>query len=230
MQLHRVMRLEPKQTVKRPVKQEENQKLVVRKRGDQHVKHKNSTLNEQQQHQQQQQYAQMLQQNQHLLYDLQQYNQNQQQQQYGLFQPVVGEQQQADLIQGQYQQVSTTIHLRFQRGEKFEASTKSVPIKVAAARPVDSNDYNAGLQHYRNEHTDNSAAWNNEEDSGEYDFGYRVSDHVNGLEMGKVESKENGLTKGSYHVLLPDGRLQVVNYWSDHTGYHTDIRYISRPH
>ncbi|XP_073986702.1 uncharacterized protein isoform X1 [Rhodnius prolixus] len=92
------------------------------------------------------------------------------------------------------------------------------------------NQYGAGLGQYSN--NDDQADWNNdnEEDAGEYDFGYRVSDHSSGLEMGKVETKENGLTRGSYHVLLPDGRLQVVNYWSDHTGYHTDIRYHTHPH
>ncbi|KAF6214518.1 hypothetical protein GE061_009261 [Apolygus lucorum] len=58
-----------------------------------------------------------------------------------------------------------------------------------------------------------------------YDFGYRVSDQENKVEFGKTESKKDGVTKGSYHVLLPDGRLQVVKYWSDHTGYHTNISY-----
>lgn len=66
--------------------------------------------------------------------------------------------------------------------------------------------------------------WDDEEFI-KYDFGYRVSDENHKLEFGKTESKKDGVTKGSYHVLLPDGRLQVVKYWSDHTGYHTDITY-----
>ncbi|XP_014249549.1 uncharacterized protein LOC106666703 [Cimex lectularius] len=69
---------------------------------------------------------------------------------------------------------------------------------------------------------------NENHDYSMYDFGYRVTDNEKGVEMGKVESKLNGLTKGNYHVLLPDGRLQIVKYWSDHTGYHTDISYRSK--
>ncbi|BES88932.1 Insect cuticle protein [Nesidiocoris tenuis] len=73
--------------------------------------------------------------------------------------------------------------------------------------------------------TSGQAADYDDDEFIKYDFGYRVSDSEHKVEFGKTESKKDGVTKGSYHVLLPDGRLQVVKYWSDHTGYHTDISY-----
>ncbi|XP_031787732.1 uncharacterized protein LOC103316597 [Nasonia vitripennis] len=59
-----------------------------------------------------------------------------------------------------------------------------------------------------------------------YEFGYRVIDHGAGSDFGHEEShRVPGETNGRYHVLLPDGRVQRVEYYADDTGYHADISY-----
>lgn len=62
-----------------------------------------------------------------------------------------------------------------------------------------------------------------------YKFGYRITDTVTGMEYGQAEAREGQTTRGHYHVLLPDGRMQHVHYWSDHTGYHASISYDEGP-
>ena len=55
-------------------------------------------------------------------------------------------------------------------------------------------------------------------------FGYNVKDHY-GNNYGH-ESKSDGVVRhGSYHVALPDGRLQVVNYHAGPHGYVADVNY-----
>lgn len=61
--------------------------------------------------------------------------------------------------------------------------------------------------------------------AAKYQFGYRVVDTHSGNDYGRTESRDGGLTTGHYHVLLPDGRLQTVRYWSDATGFHAHISY-----
>ena len=39
----------------------------------------------------------------------------------------------------------------------------------------------------------------------------------------RINNTENA--RGSYHVLLPDGRTQLVEYAADHEGYKPHIRY-----
>ncbi|KAF5288063.1 hypothetical protein FQR65_LT12113 [Abscondita terminalis] len=58
-----------------------------------------------------------------------------------------------------------------------------------------------------------------------YAFGYQVRDFESGNDFGHEEVARGGMRKGRYHVLLPDGRLQNVNYWADHTGYHAKVTY-----
>ncbi|OXU32063.1 hypothetical protein TSAR_002868 [Trichomalopsis sarcophagae] len=59
-----------------------------------------------------------------------------------------------------------------------------------------------------------------------YEFGYRVIDHGAGSDFGHEEShRVPGETNGRYHVLLPDGRVQRVEYYADDTGYHAEISY-----
>lgn len=58
-----------------------------------------------------------------------------------------------------------------------------------------------------------------------YEFGYRVHDSYTGSDFGQSEHRDGGMTKGSYHVLLPDGRHQTVNYWSDDSGFHAKVKY-----
>ncbi|CAL8110642.1 unnamed protein product [Orchesella dallaii] len=56
-----------------------------------------------------------------------------------------------------------------------------------------------------------------------YDFQYEV--FGGGNFFGHEESRRDKNTKGKYHVLLPDGRRQIVTYVADETGYHPTITY-----
>lgn len=60
---------------------------------------------------------------------------------------------------------------------------------------------------------------------GKYNFGYRVSDHETGNDFGHEEQRDGDLTRGRYHVLLPDGRIQNVKYHVDNQGYHAKVSY-----
>nr|XP_032524656.1 uncharacterized protein LOC116775780 isoform X2 [Danaus plexippus plexippus] len=62
-----------------------------------------------------------------------------------------------------------------------------------------------------------------------YEFGYRVRDANTANYYGHRESRNGLKTKGQYHVLLPDGRMQQVNYVAGPEGYHADITY-DQPH
>ena len=58
-----------------------------------------------------------------------------------------------------------------------------------------------------------------------YDFGYAVKDHY-GNDFGHQESRNGDNTKGSYSVILPDGRRQIVTYYVDgYSGYVADVKY-----
>ena len=52
-----------------------------------------------------------------------------------------------------------------------------------------------------------------------------------GVNFGHHESRDGHGTKGSYHVLLPDGRLQTVNYHSDgYSGFVAEVTYTGTAH
>ncbi|KAK8392564.1 hypothetical protein O3P69_014752 [Scylla paramamosain] len=46
----------------------------------------------------------------------------------------------------------------------------------------------------------------------QYNFNWAVKDDYSGNDFGQEESRDGYNTQGSYYVLLPDGRLQRVNY------------------
>ena len=48
-----------------------------------------------------------------------------------------------------------------------------------------------------------------------YDFNYGVADPLTGADFGHTETSDGGAVAGSYHVLLPDGRRQIVTYTAD---------------
>lgn len=50
-------------------------------------------------------------------------------------------------------------------------------------------------------------------------------DYHSAIDYGHEESRDGDQTKGKYHVLLPDGRIQNVNYWADPSGYHAKVSY-----
>ncbi|XP_069698109.1 uncharacterized protein [Periplaneta americana] len=61
--------------------------------------------------------------------------------------------------------------------------------------------------------------------AAKYQFGYQVRDPKHGTFFGHSEARDGHHTKGHYHVLLPDGRLQNVQYWADLSGYHAQVSY-----
>ena len=63
-----------------------------------------------------------------------------------------------------------------------------------------------------------------------YNYEYAVQDdktppHYQPLKFGQTEHRDGYVTKGSYHVLLPDGRIQTVTYSVDgeYGGYVADV-------
>lgn len=48
---------------------------------------------------------------------------------------------------------------------------------------------------------------------------------LEGLDFGHKEMRKDDTAMGSYHVLLPDGRTQYVDYIADQNGYRPMIRY-----
>jgi len=51
-----------------------------------------------------------------------------------------------------------------------------------------------------------------------YNFQWQVLDTYSGNDYGHKESREDKVTTGSYHVALPDGRVQRVTYSVDGYG------------
>ncbi|KAL4707509.1 hypothetical protein ACJJTC_000261 [Scirpophaga incertulas] len=114
--------------------------------------------------------------------------------------------------------------------------TLSEPVEQYFKTPVTDGDlserylhHNAnhhGVQHLGEDGTEVSAYG---EDSlqyaSNYEFGYRVRDLHSGNDFGHHEAKTEGKTSGQYHVLLPDGRLQKVQYSAGPEGFHADISY-----
>ena len=59
-----------------------------------------------------------------------------------------------------------------------------------------------------------------------YRFGYKVKDEPSNNDYGHQESSDGQVVSGSYSVLLPDGRTQIVTYTvSGDSGYVAEVRY-----
>ena len=58
-----------------------------------------------------------------------------------------------------------------------------------------------------------------------YEFGYGVQDDKTGNRFYHAEQRAEGLTRGSYRLQLPDGRIQTVSYVADENGFHPQISY-----
>ena len=59
-----------------------------------------------------------------------------------------------------------------------------------------------------------------------YSFDYAVKDDYTYVDMGHKEDRNGDNTKGSYFVVLPDGRRQTVTYYVDgYSGYVADVSY-----
>ncbi|CAL4059534.1 unnamed protein product, partial [Meganyctiphanes norvegica] len=59
-----------------------------------------------------------------------------------------------------------------------------------------------------------------------YAYQYAVKDDYQGVDFGANEESDGELVSGSYNVALPDGRIQIVSYTSDHyKGYQANVAY-----
>ena len=57
-----------------------------------------------------------------------------------------------------------------------------------------------------------------------YTFEYAVSDSYSN-NFGHTETRDGYKTSGSYRVVLPDSRIQIVTYTADENGYVADVKY-----
>ncbi|XP_032795724.2 pro-resilin isoform X2 [Daphnia magna] len=58
-----------------------------------------------------------------------------------------------------------------------------------------------------------------------YSFAWEVNDAPSYNNYAHSENSDGKLTTGSYRVVLPDGRTQIVNYKADSYGYVADVKY-----
>ncbi|XP_026682751.1 uncharacterized protein LOC113469340, partial [Diaphorina citri] len=59
-----------------------------------------------------------------------------------------------------------------------------------------------------------------------YAFSYSVKDQSSGDDFSHSQAHNGQSTKGEYRVKLPDGRMQIVSYTADNSGYRADVRYV----
>lgn len=58
-----------------------------------------------------------------------------------------------------------------------------------------------------------------------YNFAYAVKDDDYYVDYGHSETSDGKVVSGSYNVVLPDGRRQVVTYKDEGYGYVADVAY-----
>uniref|UniRef100_A0A182SMU8 Uncharacterized protein n=1 Tax=Anopheles maculatus TaxID=74869 RepID=A0A182SMU8_9DIPT len=101
---------------------------------------------------------------------------------------------------------------------------RHINIHSTPATPlVESISHHYQEQHHHHHHPSSD----HYDDSEGYAFGYRVRDFHTGNDFGHVQNHDNGVTRGEYHILLPDGRVQNVRYTADEKGFHADVTYES---
>ncbi|XP_065346775.1 pro-resilin-like isoform X2 [Cloeon dipterum] len=71
----------------------------------------------------------------------------------------------------------------------------------------------------------NSSPTDDLSEPANYEFSYEVNDPPSGQNFGHTERRQNDDTVGSYFVLLPDGRLQRVEYTAGVGGYRARVTY-----
>ncbi|XP_058122049.1 uncharacterized protein LOC131285113 [Anopheles ziemanni] len=106
-------------------------------------------------------------------------------------------------------------------------SYRHINVHSTPATPlVESVSHHYQEQHHHHHHH-HDAGDEHYDDSEGYAFGYRVRDFHTGNDFGHVQNHDNGVTRGEYHILLPDGRVQNVRYTADEKGFHADVTYES---
>uniref|UniRef100_A0A182FBJ9 Uncharacterized protein n=1 Tax=Anopheles albimanus TaxID=7167 RepID=A0A182FBJ9_ANOAL len=103
----------------------------------------------------------------------------------------------------------------------------STPAPPSSVHHPESISHHYQEQHHHHHHHHDGASDEHYDDSEGYAFGYRVRDFHTGNDFGHVQNHDNGVTRGEYHILLPDGRVQNVRYTADEKGFHADVTYES---
>ena len=58
-----------------------------------------------------------------------------------------------------------------------------------------------------------------------FNFDWAVKDEDSSNDFGHSAVSDGNTVTGSYRVLLPDGRVQIVTYKADENGYVADVQY-----
>lgn len=58
-----------------------------------------------------------------------------------------------------------------------------------------------------------------------HQFAWAVKDAESNNDYAHEEKSDGKVVRGSYRVLLPDGRTQVVTYTADENGYRAEVKY-----
>ena len=58
-----------------------------------------------------------------------------------------------------------------------------------------------------------------------YNFAWAVKDEPSYNDYSHSENSDGKVVTGSYRVVLPDGRTQIVTYKADDYGYVADVKY-----
>ena len=58
-----------------------------------------------------------------------------------------------------------------------------------------------------------------------YEFEWAVLDEKSNNDYVHQANSDGKLVTGTYRVVLPDGRTQIVNYKADENGYVADVKY-----
>ncbi|KAJ8922187.1 hypothetical protein NQ315_004122 [Exocentrus adspersus] len=70
-----------------------------------------------------------------------------------------------------------------------------------------------------------NGGYDDQSEPANYHFQYHVDDPPSGNDFGHEEERQGDVARGKYFVLLPDGRLQTVEYTADSEGYKPKISY-----
>ncbi|KAJ8967061.1 hypothetical protein NQ314_003121 [Rhamnusium bicolor] len=70
-----------------------------------------------------------------------------------------------------------------------------------------------------------NGGYDDQAEPANYQFEYHVQDAPSGNDFGHEEERQGDVAKGKYFVLLPDGRLQTVEYTADLDGYKPKVSY-----
>ncbi|XP_059488096.1 uncharacterized protein LOC132203941 [Neocloeon triangulifer] len=132
-----------------------------------------------------------------------------------------------DFFANQYQKPYQTYHHPTTTVKPKLLVPTYAAVKPANIRHLGSSGYGYPSNNYQQNNDDHQDYVPKD---AHYSFGYEISNpggkYGKGPQLfGHGEQRDGDVTKGRYHVLLPDGRHQKVAYTADHSGYHAHVSY-----